>query len=56
MDVTHDGSTRWKWTAQRLEELFYEPQSKATYFAGKVCSCAQNFNVKEDAMDDDPED
>lgn len=29
MEFIHDGSTRWAWTAKRLEELLNQPQPKA---------------------------
>lgn len=54
MDVTHDGSTRWKWTAQRLEELLYEPQSKPHTLPERFVHVLETLMLKEDAMDDDP--
>jgi len=27
LDYIHDGSTRWRWTADRLEELLQDPQT-----------------------------
>lgn len=32
LDFVHDGSTRWSWTARRLEELLGEPQPTLTHF------------------------
>jgi hypothetical protein len=29
LDFVHDGSTRWAWTASRLDELLAEPQPLA---------------------------
>lgn len=54
MEVIHDGSTRWAWTAQRLEELLNEPQPKAYTLPERFVHILRTLMLKEDAMDDDP--
>lgn len=54
MEVIHDGSTRWAWTAQRLEELLIEPQPKAHALPERFVHVLRTLMLKEDAMDDDP--
>lgn len=54
MEVIHDGSTRWAWTAQRLEELLNEPQPKAHTLPERFVHLLRILMLKEDAMDDDP--
>ncbi|WP_233207417.1 hypothetical protein [Pantoea sp. ICBG 1758] len=54
MEVIHDGSTRWAWTAQRLEELLNEPPPKAHTLPEKFVHVLRTLMLKEDAMDDDP--
>lgn len=53
MEVIHDGSTRWAWTAQRLEELLNEPQPKAYALPERFVHVLRTLMLKEDAMDDD---
>ncbi len=55
IEVIHDGSTRWAWTAQRLEELLNEPQPKAHTLPERFVHILRTLMLKEDAMDDDPE-
>ncbi|EOE1812121.1 hypothetical protein ABG872_09690 [Klebsiella pneumoniae] len=54
MEVVHDGSTRWAWTAMRLEELLNEPQPKAHSLPERFVHVLRCLMLKEDAMDDDP--
>ncbi len=54
MEVIHDGSTRWAWTAQRLEELLNEPQPKAHTLPERFVHILRTLMLKEDAMNDDP--
>lgn len=54
MEVIHDGSTRWVWVAQRLEELLNEPQPKAYALSERFVHVLRTLMLKEDAMDDDP--
>ena len=54
MEVIHDGSTRWAWTATRLEELLTEPQPKAHALPERFVHVLRTLMLKEDAMDDDP--
>ncbi len=54
MEVIHDKSTRWAWTALRLEELLNEPQPKAYALPEKFVHVIRTLMLKEDAMDSDP--
>lgn len=54
MEIIHDKSTRWAWTALRLEELLNEPQPKAYALPEKFVHVIRTLMLKEDAMDDDP--
>ncbi|HEN3280917.1 TPA: hypothetical protein U5D21_002768 [Yersinia enterocolitica] len=54
IEVIHDGSTRWVWTAQRLKELLNEPQPKAHALPEKFVHVLRTLMLKEDAKDDDP--
>lgn len=54
MEVIHDGSTRWAWTALRLEELLNEPQPKAHTLPERFVHVLRTLMLKEDAIDDDP--
>lgn len=54
MEFVHDGSTRWRWTADRLEELLNEPQPKALTLPEGFVHVLRTLMLKEDAIDDDP--
>lgn len=54
MEVIHDKSTRWAWTALRLEELLNEPQPKAYALPEKFVHVIRTLMLKEDAMEGDP--
>lgn len=55
LDFVHDGSTRWAWTVERLEELLQEPQTKAYALPERFVQVLKTLMLKEDASDQDPE-
>jgi len=54
LDFEHDGSTRWRWTADRLRELLKEPQAKAHALPERFVNVLRILMQKADAEDDDP--
>jgi hypothetical protein len=54
MEVIHDESIRWAWTAQRLEELLNDPQPKAHTLSEKFVHVLRTLMFKEDAMHGGP--
>jgi hypothetical protein len=55
LDFVHDGSTRWAWTASRLEELLAEPQPVAHALPERFMVVLRTLMHKSDAVDDDPD-
>ena len=55
LDFVHDGSTRWAWTVNRLEELLQEPQPKAYALPERFVLVLRVLMLKQDAADDDPD-
>lgn len=53
LDFVHDGSTRWAWTATRLEELLAEPQPVAHALPKRFMTVLRTLMLKSDAMDGD---
>lgn len=51
---THDGSTRWHWTSERLAELLAEPQPQANSLPLRFMNLLRVLMQKSDAMDGDP--
>lgn len=55
LDFVHDGSTRWRWTADRLEELLAEPQPTAFALPDRFVLLLRTLMDKSDAQDSDPD-
>ncbi|WP_430468853.1 hypothetical protein [Vreelandella titanicae] len=55
LDVVHDGSTRWHWTAERLEELLQEPQPAAHALPERFVHVLRVLMHKSDAEPGDPD-
>ncbi len=53
LDFVHDGSTRWSWTADRLEELLQEPQPAPNALPERFMHVLRVLMQKEDAVDGD---
>ena len=51
----HDGTTRWKWTSERLGELLAEPQRVAFALPDRFMILLRVLMDKGDAQDDDPD-
>ena len=54
LDFVHDGSTRWAWTASRLDELLGEPQATAHALPERFMNLLRTLMLKSDATDGDP--
>lgn len=55
LELVHDGSTRWSWTADRLSELLEEPQPVAHTLPNQFLNVLRVLMCKTDAEDDDPD-
>lgn len=55
LDFTHDGSTRWLWTADRLSELLDEPQPGANVLPENFVRVFRVLMDKADAKAEDPD-
>lgn len=55
LDYLHDGSTRWAWTKECLEELLSEPQEGPNTLPPRFVHVLRVLMQKEDAPDDDPD-
>ena len=55
LDFAHDGSTRWAWTADRLEELLKAPQDAPNTLPPRFVHVLRVLMHKSDADDDDPD-
>lgn len=55
LDFVHDGSTRWHWTAERLEELLQEPQPAAHALPERFVHVLRVLMHKSDAEPNDPQ-
>lgn len=55
LDFVHDGSTRWRWTAERLWELLQEPQPTAYALPERFMHVLRVLMHKSDAEEDDPD-
>lgn len=53
LSFVHDGSTRWAWTADRLEELLREPQPNPHALPERFVHVLRVLLHKSDAVDDD---
>ena len=53
LDFSHDGSTRWSWTAERISELLDEPQPMANALPDRFVHVLQVLMHKSDAEDND---
>ncbi|MFH3574588.1 hypothetical protein WAI05_19790, partial [Acinetobacter baumannii] len=54
LPYVHDGSTRWRWTAESLKELLEEPCEKDSLHE-KCINLLRILMYKSDATEDDPE-
>lgn len=54
LDFSHDGSTRWHWTAERLDELLQEPQPVAHVLPERFVHVLRVLMDMSDAEPDDP--
>ena len=55
LDVVHDGSTRWAWTADRIAELLEEPQPMAHALPDRLVNVLRVLMHKADAEEGDPD-
>ena len=55
LDFIHDGSTRWRWTAERLEELLAEPQQAPHTLPDRFMNLLRVLMHKSDFVEDDPQ-
>lgn len=55
LDFAHDGSTRWRWAADRLIELLAEPQLTPNSLPSRFVHLLRVLMDKADEGDDDPE-
>lgn len=55
LDFVHDGSTRWKWTAERLSELLQERQPAPYALPERFVSVLRELMHKSDANPEDPD-
>lgn len=55
LDFHHDGSTRWKWTTDRVEELLDEAQPAPNTLPTRFSHLLRVLMDKADATDDDPD-
>ena len=55
LDFVHDGSTRWAWTVQRLEESPSEPQEAPHTLPPRFVHVLRVLMQKGDAADGDPD-
>jgi len=53
LDFRHDGSTRWRWTADRITELLEEPQTQAHALPDRFLYVLRVLMQKSDAVEDD---
>jgi hypothetical protein len=53
LDFTHDGSTRWAWTTDRLAELLADPQPQANTLPPRFMVVLRTLMDKRDALDGD---
>lgn len=55
LEFVHDGSTRWHWTAERLEELLQEPQPTPNALPDRFVHVLRMLMHKSDAEPNDPD-
>lgn len=55
LDFVHDGSTRWAWTADRIEELLNDPQPAAYTLPDRFVHVLRVLMHKSDAEVEDPD-
>ena len=55
LGFVHDGSTRWFWTVERLEELLQEPQPRPNALPERFVHVLRVLMLKQDAAEDDPD-
>lgn len=55
LDFVHDGSTRWRWTSERLTELLSEPQPGTNKLPARFVHLLRVLMDKADAEDNDPD-
>ena len=55
LDFEHDGSTRWAWTAERLEELLLEPSPAPNTLPERFVHVLRFLMHKSDSVPEDPD-
>ena len=55
LDFVHDGSTRWHWTTERLQELLNEPVATPNSLPPRFVHVFRTLMLKQDALDGDPD-
>jgi len=55
LDFVHNGTTRWFWTSERLEELLQEAQSAPNALPARFVHLLRVLMHKSDAVDGDPD-
>ncbi|REJ74034.1 MAG: hypothetical protein DWQ36_09130 [Acidobacteria bacterium] len=55
LDLVHDGSTRWRWAAERLSELLQEPRPGPHSLPEVFVHVLRVLMLKADAEEDDPD-
>ena len=55
LDFAHDGTTRWRWTSDRLGELLAEPAPAPFALPDRFIVLLRVLMDKGDALDDDPD-
>ncbi len=55
LEYAHDGSTRWRWAAERVKELLKEPQPTAHALPDRFVHLLRVLMEKFDAEPDDPD-
>ena len=54
LDFSHDGTTRWSWTAARLDELLKEPTSSANMLPARFITVLRTLMDKSEEQEGDP--
>ena len=55
LDFVHDGSTRWHWTTERLQELLNDPTPAPNTLPPRFVHVFRTLMMKQDAPENDPE-
>lgn len=55
LDFVHDGSTRWHWTTERLQELLNDPVATPNTLSPRFVHVFRTLMLKQDALETDPD-